>query len=78
MILAAGRVRLKETKIEPPPPEKKTAAPKTRHEIHRSVATATTSRRHATKHAPRVSPYSPASIGPGFVGIGLVQLPQSV
>ena len=43
-----------------------------------SPATATTSRRRATKHVPRVSPYSPASIDPGFVEIGLVQLSQSV
>ena len=32
----------------------------------------------ATKHVPRVSPYSPASIDPEFVEIGLVQLSQSV
>ena len=37
-----------------------------------------TSRWLATKHVPRVSPYSPASIDPGFVEIGLVQLSQSV
>ena len=36
----------------------------------------TTSRRRATKHVQRVSPYSPASIDPGFVEIGLVQLSQ--
>ena len=30
------------------------------------------------KHAPRVRPHSPASIDPGFVEIGLVQLSQSV
>ena len=53
------------------------AAPKTHHEIHSSPATATTSRRLATKHVPRVSPYSPASIDPGFVKIALVQLSQS-
>ena len=57
---------------------KESAAPKTHHEIHSSPATATNSRRRATKHAPRVSPYSPASIDPGFVKIDLVQLPQSV
>ena len=50
------------------------AAPKPHHEIHSSPATATTSRRRATKHLPRVSPYSPASIDPGLVEIGLVQL----
>ena len=54
------------------------AAPKTHHEIHSSPATASNSRRHARKHVPRVSPYSPASIDPGFVEIGLVQLSQSV
>ena len=57
---------------------KNPAAPKTHHEIHSSPATTTTSRRHATKHVPCVSPYSPASIDPGFVEIGLVQLSQSV
>ena len=54
------------------------AAPTTHPEIHSSTATATTSRRRARKHVPRVSPYSPASIDPGFVEIGLVQLSQSV
>ena len=34
----------------------------------------TTSRRRATKHLPRVSPYSPATIDAGFVDFGLVQL----
>ena len=32
----------------------------------------------AKKHVPRVSPYSPASIDPGFVEIGLLKLSQSV
>ena len=50
----------------------------THHETHISRATATTSRQIATKHAPRVSPCSPASIDPGFVEIGLVQLSQTV
>ena len=54
------------------------AVPKTHHEIYSSPATATTSRRRATKHVPRVSPYSPASIDPGFMEIALVQLSQSV
>ena len=61
--------------------EKKTrnsAPPKTHHEIHSSPATATTSRRSATKHVPRVSRYSAASKDPGFVEIGLVQLSRSV
>ena len=75
LILAAGRVRLK----------KKTAKrheipqhPINRHEVHCSPATATTSRRRATKHVPCVSPNMPVSIDPGFVEIGLVQLSQSV
>ena len=75
LILAAGRVRSKKknrkkykyVKIRPP---------KTHHEIHSSSATATTSKRQATKHLPRVSPYSPASVDPGFVEIGFVQLSQ--
>ena len=62
--------------------EKKTrknpAAPKTHHDSHSNPATATISRRRATKHVPRVRPPSPASIDPGFVEIGLVQLSQSV
>ena len=53
------------------------AAPEIHHEIHSSPATATTSKRCATKHVPRVSPSSPFSINPGFVEIGLVQLSQS-
>ena len=73
LILAAGRVRSKAKKNA-----KKTAPHKTHHEIHSSAATVTTSRRPATKHAPRVSPYSPASIDAGFVEIGLVQLSQPV
>ena len=73
-MLAAGRVRSKKKTTE----KKNTnpAAPKTHHEIHSSPATATTSRRRATKHVPRVSPYSPASIDAGFVEISLVQLSQ--
>ena len=78
LILAADRVRSKEKKRG----KKKSVAPEihheNHHEIHSSPATATTSRRRATKHVPRVSPYSPASIDPGFVEIGLVQLSQSV
>ena len=58
--------------------QKKPAPPKTHHDIHISPATATTSRQRATKHVPRISPYSPASIDPEFVEIGLVQLSQSV
>ena len=52
--------------------------PKTHHETHSRPATAATSKRRPTKHVPRVSPYSPASIDPGFVEVGLVQLSQSV
>ena len=73
LILAAGCVRSKK-KIE----KNTITPPKTHHEIHSSPATATTSRRLATKHIPRVSPYSLASIDLGFVEIGLVQLSQSV
>ena len=61
--------------------EKKTrnpAEPKTHHEIHSSPATATTPRRRATTYVPRVIRYSPASVDPGFVEIGLVQLSQPV
>ena len=56
----------------------KSAPPKTHHCIHSSPATATTSRRCATTHVPRVTRYSLASIDTGFVEIGLVQLSQSV
>ena len=58
--------------------EKKIVPPKTHHEIHSRRATATTSRRPAAKHVPRISPHSPASLDPGFVKISLVQLSQSV
>ena len=54
------------------------AAPKTNHEIHPSPATPTISRRRAMKHVPRVRPHSPASIDPGVVEKGLLQLSQSV
>ena len=57
---------------------KKSTAPETHHEIHSNSATATNSRRRATEHVPRVSPYSSAPIDPGFVEMGLVQLSQSV
>ena len=52
--------------------------PEKPHEIHNNPATATTSRRRATKDVPHASPYSPASIGPGFVEVGLVQLSHLV
>ena len=48
------------------------------YEINSSPTTACNTRRHAMKHVPRVSPYSPDSIDPGFVEIGVVQLLQSV
>ena len=54
------------------------APPKTHHENHSSPATASNSRRHVRKHVTHVSPYYPASIYPGFVEIGLVQLSQAV
>ena len=77
LILVAGHVHSKK-KTGENKKRKIPAAPKTHHEIHSSPATATTSRRSATKHIPRVSPYLPASIDPGFVEIDLVQLSQSV
>ena len=57
---------------------KQSAPIKTHHEIHTSPANATTSKRRATKHVPRVSLYSPASIDPGFVEICSVHLTKSV
>ena len=69
LVLAAGRVRSKKKKYRKNP-----APPKTRHEIHSCPATATNSRRSAVKHVPRVSQHSTASIDPGIVEIGLVQL----
>ena len=78
LIIAAGRVCSKKKTKNEKRKNEKSASPKTYHEIHSSPATATTSRRRATKHVPRVSPYSPASIDPGFVEIGHAQLSQSV
>ena len=49
--------------------EKSPAPPKAHHETHISLATATNSRRRATKHVPRVSPYPPASIDAGLMEI---------
>ena len=72
LIRAAGRVRLKKTKMR-----EKTRT-QTHHEIHSSLATAATTRRRATKLVSRVSLCSPASIYRRFVEIGLVQLSQSV
>ena len=71
LILSAGRVRSKKKKRK-----KRKICPHPEH-INSSPATAITSRRRATKHVPRVSPYSPALIDTGFVEIveiGLVQL----
>ena len=79
LILAADLVRSKENKKNVTKENaKKSAIPKTHNEIHSSPATATTSRRRATRHVPRVSPYSPAFIDPGLVEIGLAQLSRSV
>ena len=79
LVLAADRVHSKKKYIEKKENEK-SAPPKTHHEIHSacSPATATTSRRRAMKHVPRVRPHSLPSTDPGFVEIGLVQLSQSV
>ena len=57
---------------------KKSTPRKTPHEIHSSPATTTTWRRRATKHAPLISPYFPASKDPGLVEIVSVQLSQPV
>ena len=78
LVLAAGRVSSKKKNGGEKKHEKNLVALKTHHEIHSSLATTTTSRRHATKHVPRVSPCLPAFTDPGFVEIGLVQLSQSV
>ena len=78
LILAAEVVCVRKKKNKKQKHEINPAPPKANHVIHSSPATATTSRRRTTKHVPRVSPYSPASIDPGFVEIGLAQLSQSV
>ena len=75
LILAAGRVSSRKNKRNK---SRRTQKTPRNHEIHSSRATATTSRRRATKDVPRVSPYSQASIDPGFVEIDHVQLSQSV
>ena len=75
LILAAGRVCSKKKQNEE---KTNPAAAKTHHQIHSSPTTATTWRRCEVKHVLRVSPYSPASIDPGFVEIDLVQLSQSI
>ena len=77
LILAAGRVRSKKKKIENKKHEQirrtQNAPRNTQQPVDRA-----TSRWRVTKHVPRASPYSPASIDPGFVEIGLVQLSRSV
>ena len=78
LILAAGRVRSKKKKKTKKEITTESAPTKTHHQIHSSSAPATTSERRATKHVPRVSPYSPASIDPGFVEIDLAQISQLV
>ena len=65
-------VRRKKNKSKKNNDTKKSAAPKIHHEIHSSLATATTSKLRATKHVPRINSYSPVSIYPGFVEIGSV------
>ena len=57
---------------------KKPASPKTHHHIYSGSATEINSSRRATKHVPRVGACSLASIDPGCVEIGLVQLSQTV
>ena len=65
------------SKTKSPPKNTKKIAPlKTRHDIHSTPATATASRRRATKHVQHVSPYSLAYIDPGCLEIGLPQLSQ--
>ena len=75
-MLATARVRSKKKNRKKN--AKKSSPPKTHHNIHSGPAIATTSRQRATKYVPRFSPYSLASINPGFVEIGLVQLSRSV
>ena len=77
LVLAARRVRSKEEKTNKkneknPPHRNHTTKPAS------AQRPQTTSRQLTTKRVPRVSPYSPASIDPGFVEIGLVQLSQPV
>ena len=71
-------VCVRRKKISKKNAEKKSAPTKTHHESYSSLATASNSTRHAMKYVPHVNPYSPATIDPEFVEIGLVQLSQSV
>ena len=77
LILAVGRVRSKKKKNE-----KKTRKnpPHPKHTTKSAAARQPRPPRDGArkKHVPRISPYLPASIDPGFVEIGLVQLSQSV
>ena len=59
----------KNTKKNPPHPK--------HHESHSSPVTVTTSRWRAKTHVSHIRPYSAASIDPGFVEIGFVQLSPS-
>ena len=70
-VVCVRRKKKEETKKNPPHPEhtpKFTCSPES----------ATSSKRSATKHVPRVSQYFHDSIYLGFVEIGLVQLSQSL
>ena len=73
LILAAGRVRSKKYEEKNRKKKRKICAPpKTDIEIHSRPATATNSRRCATKHVASGSPYSRASsLDPAFVEISL-------
>ena len=77
-MLAAGRMRSKKKKRSKKQKHEILTHPNTHPEIHINPATATTSRRHATKYVQRVRPYAPTCIDPAFVEIGFVQLSQSV
>ena len=75
LIIVVGRVPSKKTKKQKKKQRKNRPA-QMHHDIHSSPATPTTSRRRATKHIPRISPYSPAYRDPGFVEISLAHLSQ--
>ena len=76
LILEAGRVRSMKKEIE------KKSRKNSPHPKRATKSTATGDRDHLEtarkKHVPRVSLHSPASVDPGLVKIGLVQLSQSV
>ena len=77
LILAEGRVRSRKINIGKKK-QKKIRSTLTHHEIHSSPKIATTSRRLATKHVLRGSPYSRACTDSEFVTISLVQLSRPV